>query len=135
MPTIRETAAKVCDKFHPVTVAFKQLELFDASLADIPAGASCYACGDSTSRALIDYSYDYKVSQGNRITIGKALPGYRCDTCQLEYRDPGLSDRFLTTLASALASAGDTRLHEALQRRKTDPAASPGVAPNMPGLR
>lgn len=132
---IREPAAKVSDKFHPLTVAFKYLDSFGASMEDIPPGELCYACGNPADRVIVDYTYDYKVSSDTRITLAKALPGYRCEACQLEYRDPILSDKFLTTIATALASAGDTRLREALQRRKNDPASLLGTAPNSTGLR
>jgi hypothetical protein len=136
VPTrIRNAAAKVSDRFNPITSAYKQLESLTATLVELPPEQCCYACGGPTTKALIDYEYDCSASDGSRITLAKALPGYRCVTCSAEYRDGALSERFLAILATAFATAGETRLQEALERRSSDPrmvVATTDLEPRQP---
>src|SRR5438067_1431486 len=85
-------AAKVCDSFHPLSSVYKQLEALTGTLEEISRARPCDGCGGSTTKTFIDYQYDYRQSNDTRLTVSKALPGYRCDTCQVEMGDPQQSD-------------------------------------------
>lgn len=118
-----ERSGKYVDAFSPLMQGLKRLESLHAELDEIPNPPTCLGCGSQTGKALVDYEYDYRCTSDTRITVAKALPGYRCGNCQAESRHPRLSDAFLRALAAGLAAAGDARLQESLQAARKDPRA------------
>lgn len=119
--TSAKLAGRICDRFHPLTKALEHLDSLSAEFDQIPSPPTCLGCGSQTDKALVDYEHDYKSSGDTRITIARALPGYRCGNCHAESRDPRLSDAFLENIAAGFAAAGDTRLQESLRKPRMDP--------------
>ena len=111
---LKVKAAQACEHQTKLNAAFEALRSLKRSIESIPDPEICSICGGPTRKVVIDYDYLYKATADTRIILTKALPGYRCDACDLEYRDRQLSDAFLRTIADAFASKGDTTLQEDL---------------------
>lgn len=98
-------------KLRPlVEQAAKQLQSLQRSRGEISPPGPCYACGTQTALATVPYEYVYEFESGIEVTIRKALPGYRCDGCNVDYLDTDTANAFLSSVAKGLAQGGDDRL-------------------------
>lgn len=131
-PTAASKAARNTEvqPIDPIAIAVKRLEALQVDESQLAPASPCYSCGAPTEIALVDYEHDYLRTGDVRVTLVKALPGFRCTACYLEYPSTPFTDAFLETLAAGFASAGDTKLQEKLRLSRLSVAELLQAAPN-----
>lgn len=115
---------------------FEQTVSVEAYPDDILEPLPCAGCQNLTSKAFVDYEWDWQSRGGKvRVTFAKGLLGYRCGGCGVEYYDGRLSYLFLEQVAEALSKMGDDFLKEELRRDSADPRTYTAFSPIPPQVK
>lgn len=94
-------------------IRYTPLEI-DITLEQIPDNDPCELCGEPAMKTLIEYELPY-TCEGESFVAWSEVPGYRCETCNLEFYDLGASIEVLEVARKVVQEANDETTLERIE--------------------